>query len=79
MKSYPNTTLPCAVFGHNYIKTKSNKDHTLELSCNHCGIVVNTDAKGNFENISSPKLHIKTVIRELYLLKLQTVKAKLSS
>lgn len=79
MKTYPNTALPCTAFGHNYIKTKINNDQTSELTCNHCGIVVNTDTKGNFEHISNPDTHIKRVLRKLYHLRLQSVKAKLSA
>ena len=78
MKTYSNTALPCAVFGHNYSKTNNNDDRTSQLTCNQCGIVVNTDIKGNFEHISSPNKHIQATLRKLYHLKLQKLRTSLA-
>lgn len=74
MKPTRSKTLPCAVFGHNYVKTKTNSDHTLELVCSHCNTVVKTDTNGNFEELSVSNKHIQTTLRQLFHLKLQISK-----
>lgn len=76
MKTYIDTTLPCAVLGHNYIKLKDNHDLTAKLTCKNCGVVINTDTEGNFEHIHNPKSHIQTTLRKLYHLKLQLLKKR---
>ncbi|GAB4159207.1 MAG: hypothetical protein Tsb0033_13450 [Winogradskyella sp.] len=78
MKPTRSKTLPCAVFGHNYVKTKTNPDHTLELVCSHCNATVITDTNGNFEELNVPDRHIQTTLRQLFHLKLQTSKPKFS-
>jgi len=76
----PKTTdiLPCAVFGHNYVRSKTNIDHTIELTCSHCDIVVVTDHHGNFDNNTVSNTQIKDVLQELYRLTRGTPKTKVS-
>ncbi len=69
MNPTTNKALPCAVFGHNYVKSKTNMDNTLELTCCNCNAVVMTDSKGNFEQSSISNTHIQSVLRQLFLLK----------
>jgi hypothetical protein len=78
MKPTTSKALPCAVFGHNYVKSKTNSDHTAELTCTHCNAVVKTDASGNFEELSISNKHIQTTLRRLFHLKLQVSKPKFS-
>ncbi len=78
MKPNKTKSLPCAIFGHNYIRSRTNIDHTLELSCIHCDTVVVTDRKGNFETHTVSNIQIKTALQELYRLKLLLYKAKAS-
>ena len=78
MKPPKNKSLPCAIFGHNYKRSQTNIDHTLELTCTQCDTVVVTDRKGNFETHTVSNVQIKSVIQELYRLKLLLYKAKAS-
>lgn len=78
MKPTSSKALPCAVFGHNYVKSKTNPDQTLELVCSHCNTVVKTDTNGNFEALSMSNRHVQTTLRRLFHLKLQTSKPKFS-
>ena len=76
MKPTSNNALPCAVFGHNYVKTKSQSDHTTQLTCRHCGTVVETDEHGNFDELSLPNKDIQSTLRQLFHLNLQIAKPK---
>lgn len=78
MKPTSNKALPCAVFGHNYVKSKTHTDHTAELTCSHCGTVVNTDKSGNFEDLSVSNKDIQSTLRQLFHLNLQMSKPKFS-
>ena len=74
MNSTIHKTLPCSVFGHNYIKSKTNTDNTAQLTCSHCDIIVNTDTKGNFEDYSISNKNINETLRRLYHIKLRSYK-----
>lgn len=78
MKPTTSKALPCAVFGHNYVKSKTYSDLTSELTCSHCNTVVKTDTSGNFEESNATNKHIQTTLRQLFHLKLQTAKLKFS-
>lgn len=78
MKPTSNKALPCAVFGHNYVKSKTNSDQTTELTCCHCHIVVNTDASGNFEEAEMSNKNIQSALRKLFHLKLRLSKPNYS-
>ena len=78
MKTTTYIPLPCAVLGHNFIRSHQYNDNSYELTCKCCGTVVQTDAHGNFDNISSPDKHIKSTLRTLYHLKLQLLKTKIA-
>jgi hypothetical protein len=71
-------TLPCAVFGHNYIRTKTNIDHTVELTCSHCDTIIVTDCNGNFDSITVSNTQIKETLQELYRLTHRFQKAQVS-
>lgn len=68
MKPTSNKTLPCALYGHNYIVTKENLNRTTELTCSHCKTVVTTDETGNFDTITISNSQIKDTLQELYRL-----------
>lgn len=74
MKPTLKTTLPCSVFGHNYVLSKTNSNNTLELKCSHCNTVTTTDASGNFEDVSITNKDIRTTLRQLFHLNLQAAK-----
>ncbi|MBU2928192.1 hypothetical protein [Winogradskyella psychrotolerans] len=78
MKSNSTITLPCAVFGHNYERSKTNIDHTIELTCSHCDTVVITDRHGNFENITVANSQIADTLQELYRLTRRIPKSKVA-
>ncbi len=78
MKPTSPKPLPCAIFGHNYIKTKTNIDHSIELTCVHCDTVVVTDHKGNFDAHTVSNNQIKDTLQELYRLKQRFYKIKVS-
>ena len=79
MKPTSTKTLPCAIFGHNYVKSKTNTDYTIELTCSHCKTIVVTDSHGNFENHTVYNSQITTSLQELYLLTRRVLKAKVAS
>jgi len=79
MKPTSNKTLPCALFGHNYVVTKENMDRTSELTCSHCNTVITTDVGGNFETITVANSQIKDTLHELYRLSQRFTKLKMSS
>ncbi len=74
MKPTTHKALPCSIFGHNYMKSKTNNDFTAELTCSHCNIVVHTDTKGNFEESSISNKHIQSALRQLFHLNLSVSK-----
>lgn len=78
MKPTSPKSLPCAIFGHNYIRTKTNLDHSIELTCVHCDMVVETDPKGNFDAHTVSNDQIKETLEELYKLKQRFYKIKVS-
>ena len=78
MKPATSKLLPCAIFGHNYIRSKTNRDHTVELTCTHCDMVVVTDHKGDFETITVSNNQIKDTLQELYRLNRCLSKVKVS-
>ena len=78
MKPSTNKSLPCAIFGHNYIRSKTNLDHTIELTCTHCDMVVITDHNGNFDSHTLTNSQIKDTLQELYRLKQHFPKIKAS-
>ncbi|MFC0603584.1 hypothetical protein [Winogradskyella pulchriflava] len=77
MKPTFNNALPCAVFGHNFVKSKTNSDHTVELTCCHCNHVATTDAQGNFREETLTNKHMQTTLRKLYHLKLRALSINL--
>ena len=78
MKPKSSEILPCAIFGHNYIRSKTNIDHTAELTCTHCDTVVVTDQQGNFENITVSNTQITDALQDLYRLTKRILKSKVS-
>ncbi|MBC3845888.1 hypothetical protein H8K90_05825 [Winogradskyella echinorum] len=78
MKSNTNKNLPCAIFGHNYIRSKTNIDYTVELTCTHCDVVVVTDDNGNFDTNTVTNTQLKDTLQKLYRLKQRTLKTKAS-
>ncbi|WP_339753744.1 hypothetical protein [uncultured Winogradskyella sp.] len=78
MKPTINNALPCAVFGHNYIKSKTNSDCTTKLTCSHCNVVVHTDSKGNFEESCIANKNIQSALRQLFHLNLSISKPSFS-
>ncbi|MDP5081105.1 MAG: hypothetical protein NWP87_00505 [Winogradskyella sp.] len=77
MKPTTQKALPCAVFGHNYTKSKTNSDNTAELTCTHCNITVLTDVKGNFELSSISNKNIQSALRQLFHLSLSISKSSI--
>jgi hypothetical protein len=71
-------TLPCAIYGHNYMKTKTNLDHSVELTCTQCDIEVLTDPEGNFDTNTVTNSQIKDTLEELYRLSRRVINAKAS-
>lgn len=78
MEPTSKKTLPCAIFGHNYIRTKTYMDHSVELTCSHCDMVVNTDRHGNFDSITVSNSQIKDALHDLYRLTRRFTKVKAS-
>lgn len=74
MKPISNNALPCAVFGHNYVRSKTNSDQTAELTCSHCNHTSTTDTEGNFIEETLTNKHMQTTLRKLYHLKLRVHK-----
>lgn len=78
MKSNPTKVLPCAIFGHNYQRSKTNIDHTIEMTCTQCDTVVVTDRQGNFETITVSNTQIADTLQELYRLTKRLPKGKVA-
>jgi len=78
MQPTSNISLPCAIFGHNYKRTNTNIDHSVELTCSHCDMVVLTDHHGNFDANTVSNSQIKDTLEELYRLTRRHIKAKAS-
>ncbi|RED44605.1 hypothetical protein DFQ10_103292 [Winogradskyella eximia] len=68
MKPTNPKALPCAIFGHNFERSKTYMDHTSELICRHCEAVVVTDSHGNFENHTVVNSQIADTLQQLYRL-----------
>ncbi|MFP4844431.1 hypothetical protein [Winogradskyella sp. PE311] len=64
-----NKVIPCAVFGHNYIKIKTYVDYTSKLCCQNCGTIIKTDQKGNFKETVLPSKDVQRLIYKLYSIK----------
>jgi hypothetical protein len=79
MKPTPDNALSCAVFGHNYMKSKTSSKSSTELKCCNCGTVLQTDANGNFIETKITSSEIQSTLRELYHLRLGLSRLKLSS
>lgn len=79
MKPTSNKSMPCALFGHNYVVTKEHLDRTSELTCTHCNTVVTTDSNGNFDENTISNSQIKETLRELYKLSQRFSDYKMSS
>lgn len=67
-----NFSLPCAVFGHNYIKSKKSPNSHAEIKCTNCEMVAQTDDEGNFIETRVVNRDIQVKLRKLYHLKLRT-------
>lgn len=78
MKPTPTQALPCAIFGHNYVRSKTNLNHSIELTCTHCDTVVVTDNHGNFDNFTVSNSQIKDTLQELYRLTRRIPKLKVT-
>lgn len=78
MKPTSNKAIPCAVFGHNFVKTKTNSDQTIDLKCSHCGVTETTDKNGNFDEFSIANKDVQSTLRQLFHLNLQLSKPKFS-
>jgi len=78
MKPTSTGVLPCAIFGHNYERTKTNMDHTIELTCSNCGTTTVTDHHGNFETNTVKNSQIKDTLEELYRLTRRYPKTKIA-
>lgn len=78
MRPTSTEALPCAVFGHNYVRSKTNLDHTIEMTCSHCDTVVVTDQHGNFENHTVANSQITDALQELYRLTRRFPKTKVA-
>jgi len=74
MKPTNNKALQCSVFGHNYVKSKTNFDETIELKCAHCNITTTTDSHGNFIESTIQNKHIQSTLRKLFHLNYQLSK-----
>jgi len=74
MKPTNNKALPCSVFGHNYVKSRTNEDETVELQCTHCNIVTTTDKHGNFMESTISNKNIQSTLRKLFHLNFQLSK-----
>ena len=79
MKPTQNMTLPCAVFGHNYIKSKTNSNRISELTCCNCKTIVTTDLRGNFEASTISNKRIQSILIKLFRLNLNLTKVTFSS
>lgn len=79
MKPNTNNALLCSALGHNYAKSKTNIDHSAELTCCNCGTQITTDAFGNFDESSISNKAIVTTLRQLFHLRIQISKPKFSS
>ncbi|WP_179352842.1 hypothetical protein [Winogradskyella vidalii] len=78
MKPTSTEILPCAVFGHNYVRSKTNLDHSIEITCTHCDTVVVTDKHGNFQNHTVSNRQITNTLQELYRLTRRIPKTKIA-
>lgn len=79
MESTPSDALPCSVFGHNYVKSKTTSHRTTELVCLHCKLVVQTDADGNFDSSPISNKKIRSTLRKFINLKRRSTNFKISS
>ncbi len=74
MKPTNNKALSCSVFGHNYVKSKTNSDETIELQCSQCHIITTTDKYGNFIESTISNKNIQSALRKLFHLNYQISK-----
>ncbi len=79
MKPIIDKALQCSVFGHNYVKSKTNADYTSELKCSHCEITINTDVRGNFDESSISNKKIQSTLRQLFHLNMRLSKPEFNT
>ena len=58
------STLSCAVFGHNFVHSKSKS----EFICTNCKTKANPDQNGDFEELPLLNKEVNQTIRQLFLL-----------
>ncbi|MBC2844017.1 hypothetical protein [Winogradskyella flava] len=78
MKPTSYNTMPCALYGHNYIVTKEYLDRTSELTCKHCQVKLKTNASGDFMETINPSKDVQNILRKLYQLNLKSAKFNLN-
>ena len=74
MKPTFKNALPCTVFGHNYVITGSKDKSTPTLACKHCGHILETNHKGDFEEDIINNKDIQYTLRQLFHLNLKVTK-----
>lgn len=68
MKLSSHTSAPCAIFGHNFFKVKSNASETV-IICNCCGHKTNEVFYNDLNDNFTSNLSIQTLLRHLFILK----------
>ncbi|MBO3115367.1 hypothetical protein J4050_01330 [Winogradskyella sp. DF17] len=71
MKPAIKNTLPCTVFGHNYVISGLRQNNPVSLACKECGSPLNTDDNGNFTENGITNKAIQTTLRQLFHLRLK--------
>ncbi len=81
MKSTNTTHLSCAVFGHNLEPLARHFDSAQASNvfiCSSCNAKMVMDASGDFEELPYKNNHIKTALRQLFLLNRRSCHGQLS-
>lgn len=62
------TSSVCANFGHNFYRERTNSRQTEVIKCKECGITIEMNNQGDFENRSFENLAIHRALKQLFLI-----------
>lgn len=71
MKPAARNTLPCTVFGHNYVISGLEQNNPVSLACKGCGQTLSTDNNGDFIENDISNRAIQTTLKQLFHLRLK--------
>ncbi|WP_298901331.1 hypothetical protein [uncultured Psychroserpens sp.] len=79
MQTTTTNDLSCSVFGHNLERSTEPSAYRNELTCKTCHSKVAVNDQGEFRTLPYKNRDINTALRQLFLLKNQYFRRKISA